>query len=47
MIMINFMINIMNLYKAIGIFGVKHYNLGKYLNQFQTYSIKIIYQKKT
>ena len=36
----------MNLYKRIGIFGVKHYNLGKQFDYFQPYSIKMIYEKK-
>ena len=28
LIIINFMINLMNLYKTIGIFGIGHHNLG-------------------
>ena len=40
------MFNFMNLYKRIGIFGVKHYNLGTYFDYFQPYSIKMIYEKK-
>ena len=40
------MFNFMNLYKRIGIFGVKHYNLGKQFDYFQPYSIKMIYEIK-
>ena len=43
MIIIHLMFNFMNLYKRIGIFGVEYYNLG--LSFFQTYTIKIIYEK--
>ena len=45
-IIICFMFNFMNLYKRIGIFGVKHYNLGTWFEFFQPYSIKAIYEKK-
>ena len=40
------MFNFMNLYKRIGIFGVKHYNLGTQFDYFQHYSIKMTYEKK-
>ena len=40
------MIIFMNLYKTIGIFGVEYYTLGIWFNHFQTYSIKLINNKK-
>ena len=36
------MFNFINLYKR-----VEHYNLGTQFNYFQTYSTKIIYEKKS
>ena len=36
----------MNLCKTIGISGLKYYTLGTKVYHFQTYSIKIISQKK-
>ena len=39
------MINSMHSDKTIGILGVEYHNLGTQFNHFQTYSIKITYQK--